>query len=71
MNTNAFGWMKIIGAGASGASAAIMSTEVITTRVVVVAVLGFLVSAGIAASALYQTKPGDAIPPAQKKDGAA
>lgn len=70
MNTNAFGWMKIIGAGASGASAAIMSTEAFTVRVVVVAILGFLVSAGIAASALYQTKPGDAIPVDKQKPGA-
>ncbi len=56
MNTNVAGWLKVIAAGATGASAVIMAGP-ITKQSVVCAVLAFLAGTGTAASAFLQAPP--------------
>lgn len=58
MNSTIAGWMSVIGAGATGASTAILATDkAIDARMVTVAVLGFFAAAGLAAKALFTKLP--------------
>lgn len=62
MNKSVLGWFKILGGGATGASAALGAVVAaggpVTWVVGLVAGLAFLAGAGTTASALYQEKPG-------------
>jgi hypothetical protein len=57
MNTTIAGWISVLGAGATAASAAIVAGP-LDTRTAVVAVCAFFGGAGLAAKALYVQKPG-------------
>jgi hypothetical protein len=70
MNQTVIGWLAVLGAGATAAGGTLAAGP-LNKQTVIIASMAFLAACGSAARALYNTKPGDAIPPAQKKDGAA
>lgn len=62
MNQTIAGWISVIGAGATAASAAIVAGP-LDARTAVVAVCAFFGGAGLAAKALFTPRPSSTEPP--------